>query len=92
MKKEKLLQSATVSHVHNPSHACSCTVDFTGNAFSIRYCPLHTSAPDLLEACKSMLDWMEFTIPNLDRFKVPTRMNYGAPIFRARTAITNATK
>lgn len=55
--------------------------------FIVTACNAHY---DLLEACKSMLDWMEFTIPNLDRYKVPDRLNYGGPISKARAAIAKA--
>jgi hypothetical protein len=54
---------------------------------------LIAAAPDLLKACESMLDWMEFTIPRLG--KTPSgsieRMNWGGPISRARDAIAKAT-
>lgn len=48
----------------------------------------------LQEACKSMLAWMEFTIPNLQndcplcKGKLPiARMNWGGPIHKARVAL-----
>ena len=53
---------------------------------------LIAAAPELLEACKSMLDWMEFTIPRLGT--TPTgsieRKNWGGPISKARDAIAKA--
>lgn len=46
---------------------------------------------ELIEALQSCLEWMEFTILNLDRYKVPHRLNWGGPIGRARQALANAT-
>lgn len=53
----------------------------------------------LLEACESMLDWMEWTIPRL-KGKCPYcqgdidrgRLNWGAPLYKARTAIAKCKK
>lgn len=59
---------------------------------------LVNSHTELLEACKSMLDWMEWTIPRL-KGKCPHckgevdrgGLNWGYPIHAARAAIAKAT-
>ena len=57
---------------------------FTSQAAEDKYARLYKAAPDLLEACESMLEWMEFTIP---RMKGHTEvMNWGGPISKARAA------
>lgn len=51
---------------------------------------LIAAAPELLEALRSCLEWMEFTIPKLNETNTH-RMNWGGPISKARTAIAKAT-
>lgn len=42
-------------HIHNPSCPCSCEIEFSGKAASIKYCSLHAAAPDMLNACIAAL-------------------------------------
>lgn len=51
---------------------------------------LIAAAPELLEALRSCLEWMEFTIPKLNETNTH-RMNWGGPISKARAAISKAT-
>jgi hypothetical protein len=50
-RDEKILsdyRKANERHVHNPSHPCSCYIDFSETKGSrIVYCPTHAAAPEM---------------------------------------------
>ena len=51
---------------------CGCTIDYERgrmlDARGVTFCPLHATAPLLLEACKSACDFIEKMISTWDEF------------------------